>query len=64
VLLKIGFVQGEDDLAEESEPGYIDPAAGVDDDSGWVSYATTVFLHYSMVNGMVAIIRDLIDFFW
>ena len=63
--MKIGFIQPEDGIAGEQVIGYAESAEGVDsEETSWSSWARTVFFHFCMVNGMVALVRDLVHFFW
>jgi len=62
--MRIGFVQPDEDLSSGQDAGYLDPAEGVSsEETGLFSWALTVFFHFCIGNGMIAIVRDLIHFF-
>lgn len=62
--MKIGFVQPEEEIVDEQEVGFIDPASGAEgEQTDWPSWVATVLIHFCMVYGIIAIVRDVIDFF-
>ena len=63
--MKIGFVQPEEVTVDEQVIGYAESSVDMDgEETSWSSWVRTVFLHFCMVNGMIAIVRDLVHFFW
>ena len=62
--MRIGFVQPDEDLSSGQEAGYLDPAAGVNsEETHWYSWPLTVFLHFCLGQGIIAVVRELIHFF-
>ncbi len=62
--MRIGFVHPEENISNGHAAGYLDAAEGASSEAtGWSSWAGTVFLHYCTVQGIVAIVRDLVHFF-
>ena len=60
--MNIGFIQDADD-SSEAVLGYADTSAGEDEEDGsWLLWTWRVFIDFFLVYGLIAIVRDLIDY--
>ena len=63
-MRRIGFVQEEDNEATLTDIGYAETGASDSEDGDGFDWALKGFFDFCIVYGMIAVVKDLIDYFW